>query len=75
MRQTPLIKKVIMGNINYILGVVLMLSLFSCKTIDTDIKNKVSSDNKYDSEFPYRSISNELENISKTVKKLDVLAF
>ena len=76
-KQTPLVKKIIMGYINSILGLVIIFSLFSCKTIDTDINRnyQVSGDNKYDSEFPYKSISKELENISKTVKKLDVLAF
>lgn len=66
-----------MQKLKPILFFILTIILFSCKSVDTDINNtyQVSGDNKYDSEFPYKSISIELENISKTVKKLDVLAF
>ncbi len=54
---------------------VLVLSLLSCVSSDINTKNTIIGDNKYDSEFPNNSVSDELGNISKTVKKLDVLAF
>ena len=33
------------------------------------------SDGKYDSEFPYKSCSAQLEKISKTVRKLSAIAY
>ena len=52
-----------------------MLILFSCKTGKVTSDQGISIDNKYDSEFPSKSVSKDLSYISKTVKKLDILAF
>jgi len=49
--------------------------LFGCKTSNISNQSNLISDNKYDSEFPSLSVSKELSYISKTVKKLDILAF
>ncbi len=49
--------------------------LFGCKTSDVMQSTITKSDNKYDSEFPSISVSKELGYISKTVKKLDIIAF
>jgi len=54
---------------------VLILVVYSCRTVDVNNNTAVLHDNKYDSEFPSKSVSKELKFISKTVKKLDVLAF
>ena len=59
---------------NITLYSILVLLFFGCTTTDTSI-HKTPADNKYDSEFPSMSVSDELSYISKTVKKLDVLAF
>ncbi len=56
----------------YCLTVIL---LFGCKTANIESVNEIRQDNKYDSEFPSESVSSELSYISKTVKKLDILAF
>ena len=52
-----------------------LIMLFGCKTSNISNQPNLISDNKYDSEFPSLSVSKELSYISKTVKKLDILAF
>ncbi len=52
-----------------------ILILFGCKPGKVTIRQEIAKDNKYDSEFPNKSVSSNLSYISKTVKKLDVLAF
>lgn len=52
-----------------------ILILFGCKPGKVTITQETLKDNKYDSEFPNKSVSSNLSYISKTVKKLDVLAF
>ncbi len=64
-----------MQQINITLCCIFLLMLFGCKTTDIDANHTNSNDNKYDSEFPSRSVSKELKYISNTVKKLDILAF
>lgn len=57
-----------------ILSIVLLS--FSCTTRQySGTQEQVLADNKYDSEYPNRSLSAELEFISNTVKKIDCLAF
>ncbi|MBC8321810.1 MAG: trypsin-like peptidase domain-containing protein [Bacteroidetes bacterium] len=51
------------------------LVLFGCRTTNLNKQPELAADNKYDSEFPSKSVSSELDYISKTVKKLDILAF
>ncbi len=58
-----------------ILYLITMLILFSCKTERVPSSLESPKDNKYDSEFPSRSVSKELSYISRTVKKLNILAF
>ncbi len=48
---------------------------FSCSSIIYDTAYPTLSDGKYDSEFPYRNSSDQLEDISKSVKKVNCLAF
>lgn len=49
----------------------------SCNTPDNlvVVQNTTEPDDKYDSEFPAKSIAKDLEYLSTTVKKLDCLAF
>lgn len=54
---------------------IVTIFLFSCKTSDLDNSTKFNHDNKYDSEFPSLSVSKELKKISKSVKKMDIIAF
>jgi hypothetical protein len=49
---------------------VLVLFLTSCRETTFRTVYPTLSDGRYDSEFPYRNCSDELENISKSVKKL-----
>lgn len=49
--------------------------MFSCKTNENIPGQSVNSDGRYDSEFPDKSVSDQLNEISKTIKKLDCLAF
>lgn len=55
-----------------------MLNLVSCvvpeQTVETH-QQLPEIDNRYDSEFPNKSIAKELDFVSGTVKKLDCLAF
>jgi trypsin-like peptidase len=60
---------------NITLYCLMVLLIFGCKTTSTISQTEVKPDNKYDSEYPTKSISRELEYISKTVKKIDVIAF
>jgi len=55
--------------------IAIISTLFGCSS--AYVNNEFSSvgNNKYDSEFPNKSVSKELKYISTTVKKLDVLAF
>jgi len=52
-----------------------LLILFGCNTTHHTSDQSISKDNKYDSEFPSESVSDELDYISRGVKKLDILAF
>lgn len=55
--------------------IILLIFLFSgCRTTVVEVKYDYN-DSKYDSEYPTMSISKELDIISRTVKKLDVIAF
>lgn len=64
-----------MRKINVLHYIIIAQLLFGCKTTELNNNSHVIHDNKYDSEYPTKSISKELSYISKTVKKLDVLAF
>lgn len=55
--------------------VIFTLTIFSCKHGTVIQNNSFVADNKYDSEFPNKSLSPKLESISKSVKKLDVMVF
>ena len=68
-------KTVDMPQKNITLYSILLLLLFGCNTNYNKSIHKFPVDNKYDSEFPSKSVSNELSYISKTVKKIDILAF
>ncbi len=63
--------------VNIIVALLLVLVIQSCKTTTETVEAQVpvAGDDRYDSEFPSKSISKELEFISRTVKKLDCLAF
>jgi hypothetical protein len=47
----------------------------SCSGTSYDTVYPTLSDGKYDSEFPYRNCSEQLENIAQSLVKLDVLVF
>jgi len=64
-----------MTKVNMFLLLISILILSSCKSTDINNERQIVTNNKYDSEFPSKSVSKELDYISKTVKKLDVLAF
>lgn len=53
------------------------ISLFhlSCSTVTYDSIYPALKDGQYDSEFPYRSTSNELEKISNTIQRIISSAF
>ncbi len=51
------------------------LLLVSCKTDKKITSGTQAGDGRYDSEFPDITVSDQLEEISKTVKKIDCLAF
>lgn len=49
--------------------------IISCKTNQIQTAYSLNPDGRYDSEFPDKSVSDKLNEISKTIKKLDCLAF
>ena len=53
----------------------LLISAFSCKTNEKLPAQSLHPDGRYDSEFPDKSVSDKLNEISKTIKKLDCLVF
>jgi S1-C subfamily serine protease len=57
-----------------IISIALLVMVASCKVSNVEV-NKPSADNKYDSEYPSSSISNKIEELSKSIKKIDVIAF
>lgn len=59
---------------NFLIIFTLILFVDGCKTSYIEVSNNVP-DAKYDSEFPSQSVSKELKEISKFVKKLDIIAF
>lgn len=61
-----------------IIGVYTFFFLFGCAAQELPVEQQQQlpeKDNRYDSEFPVKSISKELDYISETVKKLDCIAF
>lgn len=72
---TKKVKLITMHKFYCLICIVLSLLLFSCKTLEQNNEAIILQDNKYDSEFPSKSVSKQLNYISSTVKKLDVLAF
>jgi len=62
---------IIKKNLGYL---TLIFFFIGCKTTNVEVI-KDYHDSKYDSEFPNISLSKELKQISKTVKKLDIIAF
>lgn len=48
---------------------------FSCSSFIKDTVYPTLSDGKYDSEFPYKNCSSQLEDISNSVRLLNVLAY
>jgi hypothetical protein len=59
----------------YYLALIFALLLQGCSTNQNRIEKKVAIDNKYDSELSNESISDGLEFVFSTVKKLNVVAF
>jgi len=47
----------------------------SCSSQHVEQANQFQSDGRYDSEFPQQSVSDELDFLSSTVRKLDCLVF
>ncbi|NQU28358.1 MAG: hypothetical protein HQ528_08735, partial [Candidatus Marinimicrobia bacterium] len=55
--------------------IVMQFYLFSCARQIYEVTYPTLLDGKYDSEFPYRSSSKQLEEISSTVNMLNVIVF
>ena len=54
---------------------VLFLTLNSCSTVSYETVYPTLRDGKYDSEFPYKGSSDELEGITKTVQRITSTGF
>jgi len=52
-----------------------ILLITSCKTKQSISSYSDNPDGRYDSEFPDKSVSDNLNDISRTIKKIDCLAF
>jgi hypothetical protein len=57
------------------LGFLILALIVSCKTNQQLNIHSANSDGRYDSEFPDKSVSDKLNEISKSIKKLNCLAF
>lgn len=67
-----------MKNKNFIPTLFLIISLFlssGCTTVSYETIYPTLKDGKYDSEFPYKSTSDELKKISETVHRINTTAF
>lgn len=65
-------------HISQLFFIAFLISMLSCTVPEqtTQVQFQViEPDNRYDSEFPIKSVSKELDYISNRVKKLDCLAF
>jgi S1-C subfamily serine protease len=61
--------------LNCFICLLLLFSAVSCKTNENMPSQSLHPDGRYDSEFPDKSVSDKLNEISKTIKKLDCLVF
>jgi hypothetical protein len=59
----------------YLLLIAVFLMTCSCNTTSYDAVYPTLSDGKYDSEFPYRNCSAQLEEIAGSLVKMNVLVF
>lgn len=58
-----------------IVALLLLIVLTSCSTVSYETIYPTLRDGKYDSEFPYKSTSEELNKISETVQRVNSTAF
>ena len=61
--------------ISFIIFSFFIAFIFSCKTNKSLPSQSFHPDGRYDSEFPDKSVSDKLNEISKSIKKLDCLVF
>lgn len=59
----------------YLLLISLIIVLVSCKAAIYEVAYPALSDGRYDSEFPYKSSSEQLEEITNSVKLLNCVAY
>lgn len=57
-----------------IITIALIFTVIGCRVTTVNDGQPVA-DNKYDSEYPSSSISNKIEELSRSIKKIDVIAF
>ncbi len=58
-----------------ILALMLIILVSGCSTVSYDTIYPTLIDGKYDSEFPYKSTSEELKKISETIQRINATAF
>lgn len=58
-----------------ILFIILSVLLLSCQSAIYSVAFPTLDDGKYDSEFPYKSSSQQLEDITRSIKMLNVIAY
>lgn len=61
--------------LQYAVIIIMALLLVSCHPTSYETIYPTLSDGKYDSEFPYRNCSEQLEDIASSLVKVDVLVF
>jgi hypothetical protein len=54
---------------------ILFLAIYSCSTVSYETVYPTLGDGKYDSEFPYKGSSDELERITQTVQRITSTGF
>ncbi|GBD89126.1 hypothetical protein BMS3Abin03_03076 [bacterium BMS3Abin03] len=68
-------KKKKTNNVPLFLFLLLIILLYSCAPVTYEKIYPTLKDGKYDSEFPYKGSSNELEQISKSVNRINSTGF
>ena len=64
-----------MKNLKTLTGILLLIILSACAERSFKTLYPTLSDGRYDSEFPYRNCSKQLNEISKSIHKIDCLVF
>ena len=67
--------KISFGKYSFLITIILLIEFYGCSSMVYKTAFPTLSDGKYDSEFPYKGSSEELERIGKSVERINCIAF